>query len=181
MLPLPRLRKTPALNSKARTSHDTSPAYWDQPIKQRRSALGWMNPVFVTSPLKTSSKTIKWRVRGSSMGAQTYCWLKPSSIRSIVKLHSLRFNRELSRRKLKLPIMVSGTITDASGRTLSGQTPEAFWASIRHANLASIGLNCALGAEDAPSHSSLANRSQTLVSAHPNAGLPNEPRRTGRG
>ena len=84
-------------------------------------------------------------------------------------------NRELSRRKLKLPIMVSGTITDASGRTLSGQTPEAFWASIRHANLASIGLNCALGAEEMRPHiQSLANRSQTLVSAHPNAGLPNE-------
>ena len=57
-------------------------------------------------------------------------------------------NRELDRRQLKLPIMVSGTITDASGRTLSGQTPEAFWASIRHANLTSIGLNCALGAQE---------------------------------
>jgi len=75
----------------------------------------------------------------------------------------------------RLPIMVSGTITDASGRTLSGQTPEAFWHSIRHAEPLIVGLNCALGAEALRPHvEALANIATTFVSVHPNAGLPNE-------
>lgn len=74
-----------------------------------------------------------------------------------------------------LPIMVSGTITDASGRTLTGQTPEAFHISMQHAPLLSIGLNCALGAKDMkPYLTTLAKESHFGVSAHPNAGLPNE-------
>jgi 5-methyltetrahydrofolate--homocysteine methyltransferase len=74
-----------------------------------------------------------------------------------------------------LPIMVSGTITDASGRTLTGQTTEAFHISMQHAPLLSIGLNCALGAKDMkPYLSILAKESHFGVSAHPNAGLPNE-------
>ncbi|RFA27038.1 methionine synthase [Alkalilimnicola ehrlichii] len=74
-----------------------------------------------------------------------------------------------------LPIMISGTITDASGRTLSGQTTEAFWNSLRHARPFSIGLNCALGAEELrPYMKELARIADTYVSAHPNAGLPNE-------
>ncbi len=75
----------------------------------------------------------------------------------------------------ELPIMISGTITDASGRTLSGQTTEAFWYSVAHANPISIGLNCALGAKELrPYVETLAQCSNTHVSAHPNAGLPNE-------
>ena len=75
----------------------------------------------------------------------------------------------------KLPILVSGTITDASGRTLSGQTVEAFWHSIRHANLLGVGLNCALGAEQIrPWLSELSNTSDINVFVYPNAGLPNE-------
>ena len=78
-------------------------------------------------------------------------------------------------RDLDLPLMVSGTITDASGRTLSGQTPEAFWVSLQHGELFSIGLNCALGAEDMLPHIiALDKHADCLVSAHPNAGLPNE-------
>ncbi len=74
-----------------------------------------------------------------------------------------------------LPVMISGTITDASGRTLSGQTTEAFWNSVRHAEPFMIGLNCALGAKDLrPYVAELARVSDTRVSAHPNAGLPNE-------
>ena len=74
-----------------------------------------------------------------------------------------------------LPIMISGTITDASGRTLSGQTTEAFWNSVRHADPFMIGLNCALGAEDLrPYIAELSRIADTNVSAHPNAGLPNE-------
>ncbi len=75
----------------------------------------------------------------------------------------------------QLPIMISGTITDASGRTLSGQTVEAFLISLSHVPLLSIGLNCALGAKQLrPYIRSLSENSSTFVSAYPNAGLPNE-------
>jgi len=78
-------------------------------------------------------------------------------------------------RGIRLPVMVSGTITDLSGRNLSGQTAEAFWISVRHARPFSIGLNCALGAEQMRPHiADLARLADTLVSAYPNAGLPNE-------
>ena len=74
-----------------------------------------------------------------------------------------------------LPIMISGTITDASGRTLSGQTPEAFWNSVRHSDPVSVGLNCALGPDELRPHLlEISNVANTLVTAHPNAGLPNE-------
>lgn len=75
----------------------------------------------------------------------------------------------------RIEIMISGTITDASGRTLSGQTTEAFWHSVRHAEPLSIGLNCALGpAELRPFLRELSDVADTHVSAHPNAGLPNQ-------
>ena len=75
----------------------------------------------------------------------------------------------------KIPVMVSGTITDASGRTLSGQTVEAFWNSISHADLLSVGLNCALGAKQLrPYLEELSRIAPVFVSAHPNAGLPNQ-------
>ncbi len=74
-----------------------------------------------------------------------------------------------------VPVMISGTITDASGRTLSGQTTEAFWISVAHAEPIAVGLNCALGAEDLrPYVAELARVAGTHVSVHPNAGLPNE-------
>jgi 5-methyltetrahydrofolate--homocysteine methyltransferase len=74
-----------------------------------------------------------------------------------------------------IPIMVSGTITDASGRTLSGQTTEAFMISVSHMPIISIGLNCALGASALrPYLKTMAEKASTFVSAHPNAGLPNE-------
>jgi len=79
------------------------------------------------------------------------------------------------RRGIRIPVMVSGTIADASGRTLSGQTLEAFYYSINHLPLFSVGLNCALGAKQLRPHIiELSNLSDTLVNFHPNAGLPNE-------
>ena len=73
-----------------------------------------------------------------------------------------------------IPVSVSGTITDQSGRTLSGQTTEAFWISVKHANLFSVGLNCALGAKDMRAYiETLSGVSHTWVSCYPNAGLPN--------
>ncbi len=76
---------------------------------------------------------------------------------------------------IELPVMISGTITDLSGRTLSGQTPTAFWYSVRHAEPFTIGLNCALGANAMRAHiDELAGVADTLICAYPNAGLPNE-------
>ncbi|WP_417789311.1 homocysteine S-methyltransferase family protein [Terasakiella pusilla] len=75
----------------------------------------------------------------------------------------------------RVPIMISGTLTDASGRTLSGQTAEAFWNSIRHVNPFSVGLNCALGADLMRPHiAALSSVADVRVSTYPNAGLPNE-------
>lgn len=74
----------------------------------------------------------------------------------------------------RVPLMISGTITDASGRTLTGQTPTAFWHSVSHARPLSIGLNCALGAEAMRPHiAEIADVADTLTCAYPNAGLPN--------
>ena len=79
------------------------------------------------------------------------------------------------RKGILIPVMVSGTITDASGRLLSGQTPEAFWHSIRHYDLLAVGLNCALGAEQIrPYIHSLSKIVNTNILVFPNAGLPNE-------
>jgi len=82
--------------------------------------------------------------------------------------------RYFEQHKVRAPIMISGTITDASGRTLSGQTTEAFWNSLSHARPLSIGLNCALGAElMRPYVEEMSRVASCYVSAHPNAGLPN--------
>ena len=84
-------------------------------------------------------------------------------------------NELVNKKNLDIPIFISGTITDASGRTLSGQTVEAFWNSIRHVNPLAVGLNCALGAElIRPWLNDLSNIADTFVFVFPNAGLPNE-------
>ncbi|WP_276947405.1 methionine synthase, partial [Haematobacter massiliensis] len=76
---------------------------------------------------------------------------------------------------VRLPVMISGTITDLSGRTLSGQTPTAFWNSVRHARPFTVGLNCALGARAMRPHlAELSGVAETFICAYPNAGLPNE-------
>ena len=83
--------------------------------------------------------------------------------------------RIFAERGNRLPVMISGTITDLSGRTLSGQTPTAFWYSVRHANPFTIGLNCALGASTMRAHvAELSDVADTFICAYPNAGLPNE-------
>src|SRR6187397_2770656 len=82
---------------------------------------------------------------------------------------------QCAERGVDVPVMISGTITDRSGRLLSGQTPEAFWNAARHASPVSVGLNCALGAEQMRAHiAELAQVCDTLICAYPNAGLPNE-------
>jgi len=92
-----------------------------------------------------------------------------------VKAGLFAVNTIKEERGIEIPVMVSGTITDASGRTLSGQTPEAFWNSVAHADLMSIGLNCALGAKDMIPHiSEISKVAWAYTTAYPNAGLPNE-------
>jgi 5-methyltetrahydrofolate--homocysteine methyltransferase len=82
---------------------------------------------------------------------------------------------ELDARGIAIPVMISGTITDRSGRLLSGQTPEAFWNSVAHAAPLSVGFNCALGAKEMRAHiAELGRVADTLICAYPNAGLPNE-------
>src|SRR6202790_2698936 len=84
-------------------------------------------------------------------------------------------SEELFARGIDLPVMISGTITDRSGRLLSGQTPEAFWNAIAHAAPLSVGFNCALGAKQMRAHlAELGRVADTLICAYPNAGLPNE-------
>ncbi|MEP7456247.1 methionine synthase [Phyllobacterium sp. SB3] len=84
-------------------------------------------------------------------------------------------NEVFEEKGIVLPVMISGTITDLSGRTLSGQTPTAFWNSVRHAQPFTIGLNCALGANAMRAHlAEISNVADTFVCAYPNAGLPNE-------
>ena len=84
-------------------------------------------------------------------------------------------NETFIEKGVRLPVMISGTITDLSGRTLSGQTPTAFWHSVRHASPFTIGLNCALGANAMRAHlAEISGVADTFVCAYPNAGLPNE-------
>ncbi|MBL1147021.1 MAG: methionine synthase [Pseudomonadota bacterium] len=84
------------------------------------------------------------------------------------------FKQYCEDKKIDLPLMISGTITDASGRTLSGQTTEAFWNSVRHGNPLSVGLNCALGPKELrPYISEMSRIADCYVAAYPNAGLPN--------
>ncbi|MGH6860158.1 MAG: homocysteine S-methyltransferase family protein, partial [Phyllobacterium sp.] len=84
-------------------------------------------------------------------------------------------NEVFEEKGITLPVMISGTITDLSGRTLSGQTPTAFWHSVRHAKPFTIGLNCALGANAMRAHlAEISAVADTFVCAYPNAGLPNE-------
>ncbi|MBD3422376.1 MAG: methionine synthase [Chitinivibrionales bacterium] len=93
----------------------------------------------------------------------------------IAKACLCALDQVFAQRNQRLPIMISGTITDASGRTLSGQTITAFWNSLAHAQPMSIGLNCSLGAKDLrPYIKELAGFAPCMISVHPNAGLPNE-------
>jgi 5-methyltetrahydrofolate--homocysteine methyltransferase len=106
----------------------------------------------------------------------------------ITKAGIFAMEEVFAKRKLRVPVMISATITDRSGRTLSGQTIEAFWTSVSHARPLTVGINCALGAADMrPFLADLARAATTRISCYPNAGLPNafgaydeQPETTGR-
>jgi len=92
----------------------------------------------------------------------------------VLKAAVFAIDEAFEARGFRLPLMISGTITDQSGRTLTGQTTEAFWNSVRHAQPISIGMNCALGGEQMRPHiAELAKKADIYVSCYPNAGLPN--------
>ena len=92
----------------------------------------------------------------------------------VLKAALFAIDEAFEARGFRLPLMISGTITDTSGRTLTGQTTEAFWNSVRHAQPMSIGMNCALGGEQMRPHiAELAKKADIFVSCYPNAGLPN--------
>ena len=92
----------------------------------------------------------------------------------VLKAALFAIDEAFEARGCRIPVMISGTITDASGRTLTGQTTEAFWNSVRHAQPISVGMNCALGGEQMRPHiAELAKKADIFVSCYPNAGLPN--------
>ena len=110
----------------------------------------------------------------SSTAARTSCSIETIFDTLNAKAAIFACFEAFTERGAPMPLMISGTITDRSGRTLSGQTPTAFWHSVRHARPFSIGLNCALGASAMREHlTEIAEAADTLVCAYPNAGLPN--------
>jgi len=120
------------------------------------------------------TKAYKQQARGLAAGGVDLFLVETVFDTLNCKAALFAINELKTEENIDIPIMVSATITDNSGRTLSGQTPKAFWASIKHANILSVGLNCALGAREMLPHIEEISKVATCrVSAHPNAGLPN--------
>lgn len=133
------------------------------------------NPGFRALTFDELVEAFKVQINGLLDGGADMILLETVTDTLNVKAGLFAVNTIKEERGIDFPVMVSGTITDASGRTLSGQTPEAFWNSVSHAELISIGLNCALGAKDMIPHiSELSKVAWVYTTAYPNAGLPNE-------
>lgn len=133
------------------------------------------NPGFRSISFDQLKEAFKEQARGLMDGGADLLLLETITDTLNVKAALFGIQELFDEQGKELPLMVSGTITDASGRILSGQTPDAFLISVSHAPLLSIGLNCALGAEALRPHLQvLHERSPFFVTAHPNAGLPNE-------
>jgi 5-methyltetrahydrofolate--homocysteine methyltransferase len=132
------------------------------------------NPGFRNVDFDTLREAYKEQIRGLMDGGVDIILIETIFDTLNAKAAGVATLEVFEEKDLELPIMVSGTITDRSGRTLSGQTPEAFWYSMRHLKPFSIGLNCALGAElMRPYLAELAAHADARISAYPNAGLPN--------
>ncbi|MES2617621.1 MAG: homocysteine S-methyltransferase family protein [Bacteroidota bacterium] len=133
------------------------------------------NPGFRSITFNELVEAFKEQINGLLDGGVDLLLLETVTDTLNVKAGLFAANTIKEERGIEIPVMVSGTITDASGRTLSGQTPEAFFYSVSHANLLSIGLNCALGAKDMIPHIAELNKvAWVYTTAYPNAGLPNE-------
>jgi 5-methyltetrahydrofolate--homocysteine methyltransferase len=132
------------------------------------------NPGFRNVDFDTLREAYKEQIRGLMEGGVDIIIIETIFDTLNAKAAGFATLEVFDEKGIELPIMVSGTITDRSGRTLSGQTPEAFWYSMRHLRPFSIGLNCALGAElMRPYLAELSSVADTRISAYPNAGLPN--------
>jgi len=133
------------------------------------------NPGYRNIDFATLAETYREAARGLIDGGSDLLMVETVFDTLNAKAALFALNEEFDARQARWPVLVSGTITDASGRTLSGQTPEAFYYSIRHADPLAVGFNCALGADQLLPHIRALNRiADCPVSAHPNAGLPNE-------
>lgn len=133
------------------------------------------NPGYRALTFEELMEAFKVQINGLLDGGADMILLETVTDTLNVKAGLFAANTVKEERGIDFPLMVSGTITDNSGRTLSGQTPEAFWNSVSHADLFSIGLNCALGARDMIPHIEELNRvAWAYTTAYPNAGLPNE-------
>ena len=163
-----------------RTSRASSPARSGRPTAPRRSRPTSTIRARATSPSTSWSRPTARRSRACSKAAPTCSWSRPIFDTLNAKAALFAIESYFERGGQRLPVIVSGTITDASGRTLSGQTPEAFWNSVRHAKPLAVGLNCALGAAlMRPYIEEIARVADTFVSCYPNAGLPNPMSETG--
>src|SRR5690606_22532259 len=132
------------------------------------------DPGFRNTSFDTPRTTYREAVEGLIDGGADTLMVEPIFDTLNAKAALYAIEEAFDDRGGRLPVMISGTITDASGRTLSGQTAEAFFASVAHGRPLSVGLNCALGAKDLRPHvETLATVAGCHVSAHPNAGLPN--------
>ncbi|MDR3386185.1 MAG: homocysteine S-methyltransferase family protein [Rudaea sp.] len=132
------------------------------------------NPGFRNTSFEELALTYAEAIRGLLDGGADLLMVETifDTLNAKAAIHAIA--QEFTRRGARVPIMISGTITDLSGRTLSGQTAEAFYYSLHHARPLSIGLNCALGATEMRAYvDALAQVADCCVSAHPNAGLPN--------
>ena len=145
-----------------------------RPTAPRRSPRTSTTRAPATSPSRSWSRPTSSRRAASSTAAPTCSSSRRSSTPSTPRPRSSRSRPLFEEHGRRWPVIMSGTITDASGRTLSGQVTEAFWNSVRHVRPLAVGLNCALGAADMrPYVAELARLADTFVSSHPNAGLPN--------
>ncbi len=157
-----------------RTSRATLPAQWGQPTAAPR-----FRPTSTTPARNVTFDELKEayaeQARGLLDGGVDLLLVETIFDTLNAKAALFAIDELLEQRGESVPVMISGTITDASGRTLSGQTTEAFWNSVMHARPFSVGLNCALGAKEMrPYLETLSAIADTPVSCHPNAGLPNE-------
>ncbi|MBC7425644.1 MAG: homocysteine S-methyltransferase family protein [Bacteroidia bacterium] len=133
------------------------------------------NPGFRSVTFEDLVVAFREQARGLIEGGSDMLLLETVTDTLNVKAGLFAIQELFNEKGIELPVMISGTITDASGRTLSGQTPEAFWNSVSHAKPISIGLNCALGAKDMIPHIQELDRvAWAYTTAYPNAGLPNE-------
>src|ERR687898_936484 len=173
----------------ARVARETADAYTEKTPERPRFVAGALGPTNRTASLSPDVNNPGFRNISFDELAESYAEAARGLVEGGVDLLLIEtvfdtlnaraaifgITSYLEEQGLDVPIMISGTITDASGRTLSGQVTEAFWNSVRHANPISVGLNCALGSKELRQYiEELSRISDVPVSAYPNAGLPNE-------